>query len=257
MSGKGLSMGRNHVARERAEPKGGEKARTRSQFSTRSHPRATTRATARLRRPASPQIAMCVLVSVDSHLIMTAADRRCRFPGPPPRALRPRRCPHCMPRSVTTRSHPYARAAHYPAPSSASCASSDDCASHPRSPSLRAQPQPHMFQVSAPGPAGLTALQTDLHKPIVIVRLQHPVSHHHPSSTKRYQTTKKHVCAECGAGFSRPSELKTTRKHTGERPFECTLCGRHFSTSSNLRRHMRSKHPRDRAPPSPATFVSP
>ncbi|KAH7099151.1 hypothetical protein BKA62DRAFT_605379, partial [Auriculariales sp. MPI-PUGE-AT-0066] len=57
----------------------------------------------------------------------------------------------------------------------------------------------------------------------------------------------KHICPTCGAGFSRPSELKThSHKHTGERPFECTLCGRHFSTSSNLGRHMRSIHPRER-----------
>ncbi|KAH7099156.1 hypothetical protein BKA62DRAFT_710629 [Auriculariales sp. MPI-PUGE-AT-0066] len=56
------------------------------------------------------------------------------------------------------------------------------------------------------------------------------------------------MCTVCGSSFSRPSELKThSHKHTGERPFECALCGRHFSTSSNLGRHVRSIHPRERA----------
>ncbi|EJD37485.1 hypothetical protein AURDEDRAFT_116781 [Auricularia subglabra TFB-10046 SS5] len=179
--------------------------------------------------------------------------------------------------------HPYAypthltssHRSHSPSPS---CSSLDDVpAPHPH-PYPRSSPYTHavpelplkshhsqsMFQVFAPGPAGLAALQTDLHKPIGIVRVDRrvvsssPHHHHHnlpqqhPLHTvnvpqRSYETLKKHVCAECGAGFSRPSELKThSHKHTGERPFECTLCGRHFSTSSNLGRHMRSIHPRDR-----------
>ncbi|KAJ6476460.1 hypothetical protein C8R47DRAFT_1141509 [Mycena vitilis] len=56
------------------------------------------------------------------------------------------------------------------------------------------------------------------------------------------QGRNRHVCTECGKGFSRPSSLRIHRNtHTGAQPFRCPLpsCGRAFSVNSNMRRHFR------------------
>ncbi|KAH7102632.1 hypothetical protein BKA62DRAFT_788553 [Auriculariales sp. MPI-PUGE-AT-0066] len=58
-----------------------------------------------------------------------------------------------------------------------------------------------------------------------------------------YVPPKKYACEECDARFARPCELKAhATKHTGERPYPCPLCGRQFSTASNVTRHVRSFH---------------
>jgi uncharacterized Zn-finger protein len=54
--------------------------------------------------------------------------------------------------------------------------------------------------------------------------------------------TRKFTCSLCNKGFDRPSALEThMNSHTGDRPFECTICPSRFSVRSNMLRH-RKQH---------------
>ncbi|MCI4394710.1 hypothetical protein PGIGA_G00171950 [Pangasianodon gigas] len=51
---------------------------------------------------------------------------------------------------------------------------------------------------------------------------------------------KPYQCSECGRGFAHQSNLQTHRRiHTGEKPFQCAECGRSFSRHTVLRLHQR------------------
>ena len=50
---------------------------------------------------------------------------------------------------------------------------------------------------------------------------------------------RNHICAFCGKGFNRKLLLEYhQRVHTGECPFQCSICLRGFSHKGAMQRHM-------------------
>jgi len=50
---------------------------------------------------------------------------------------------------------------------------------------------------------------------------------------------RPYTCDDCGRHFPRLDQMRDhKRSHTGERPYKCTICSKTFGLNASMRRHM-------------------
>jgi len=61
--------------------------------------------------------------------------------------------------------------------------------------------------------------------------------------TKHEQVVKTHKCDTCGYSSNQVQALKKHKRiHTGDKPFECTMCEKYFRQKAHLNRHTAKEH---------------
>ena len=60
---------------------------------------------------------------------------------------------------------------------------------------------------------------------------------------RRHYGNYPYNCNVCGRGFNDPSNLEGHMStHTNRKPFRCPLCGNEFSYKQNFKAHLKSQH---------------